>query len=73
MHHLPALTVDIAPLLRECTGGLHKQYVSRVEMEVVLFLEDAVFHQDIVAHPPIDLIRRGDSDVWAEVFWVRKA
>lgn len=72
MHHLPALTMGIAPLLRECTGGLHKQYVSRVEMEVVLFLEDAVFHQDIVAHLAIDLIRRDDRDVCTEAILFRK-
>lgn len=42
-------------------------------MEVVLVMEDAVSHQDIVAYPAIDLIRRDDRDVWAEAILFRKA
>jgi hypothetical protein len=67
-HYFFTLTENDATAFIKGIRRPHKRYVSRVEMEVVLVMEAAVFHQDIVAHPAIDLIRWDDSNVWAEVF-----
>lgn len=55
-HYLFTLTENDTTTLIKSIRRPYKCDVSRVEMEVVLVMEAAVFHQGTAAHPAIDFI-----------------